>query len=298
MCHPFAVDASEPHATVVIATRNRPELLARVLDALRAQRTERAFEVIVVDDGTTPPLGEATVADLPAAKVVSGEGRGPGAARNIGVGVARGPVVLFTDDDTVPDLGWVDAACSFLDRHPEMIGVEGPVASPPFDPLYAHSVIVDHPGRYVTCNIAYRRVVFERVGGFDEGIPTPHCEDLDLAYRAQELGEIGYAETMHMVHPPRPQTLSALIARARMASSEVVLFRRHRERFGRARVLPPRVFALVSAGHHWWRLLRSERTAIVRPPARALRFVVAATASLGLAAFTVLTQRLHEPSNG
>ena len=285
-----------PEASVVIATRDRPQLLARVLDALRTQHTDRAFEVIVVDDGSTPPLDESALTGLHPARLVRGNGHGPGAARNVGVTAAQAPLVLFTDDDTVPDPDWVEAACSYMDGHPDMVGAEGPVSSPPFDPLYAHSVVVDHPGRYVTCNIAYRRDVLDRIGGFDERIPTPHCEDLDLAYRAEALGEIGYAEAMQMVHPPRPQSLRALIARARMASSEVLLFERHRERFGRARVLPPRMFALVSAAHHWLRMLDSERSALVRPPTRGLRFVVAATGSIALAVFTLTTQRLRGPA--
>ena len=42
-------------ATVVVPTRNRPDSLRRTLRALAAQRTDRSWELVVVDDGSDPP---------------------------------------------------------------------------------------------------------------------------------------------------------------------------------------------------------------------------------------------------
>jgi glycosyltransferase involved in cell wall biosynthesis len=83
--------------TVVIPTFNRPDLLPRAVASAVAQE-EVSCEVIVVDDGSTPPVSKD---DLPGdVTVVRNEGvHGVAAARNLGVERARGPWIAFLDDD-------------------------------------------------------------------------------------------------------------------------------------------------------------------------------------------------------
>lgn len=237
-----------PEVSVVIPTRDRHASLRRTLAALSRQVTERAWELVVVDDGSTPAVSAEDLSGVDHARVVPGPGRGRAAgARNAGIAAARAPVVLFTDDDTEPEPGWLETAAAFLDLHPDHVGVEGPVASPPFDPLYGYSIEVDRPGAYVTCNLAFRAQVLQRLGGFDEAAFPIHCEDVDLAFRALRLGPIGFERGMRVVHHPRALTLGQLMARGRMTVTEIELFTRHRERFGRGARLPARLFPVVSA---------------------------------------------------
>jgi GT2 family glycosyltransferase len=273
-------------ASVVVPTRDRPADLARVLAALRRQQGGRRFEVIVVDDGSEPPLDAALLDGLEAARLLRGGGRGPAAARNMGIGAAGSDTILLTDDDTEPAPSWVAAACSFLEQNAGHAGVEGPVSSPPYDPLYAHSLENGEPGAYWTCNIAYRRDVLERLDGFLEEFPTPHCEDLDLAYRALVLGPIGFAEEMAIVHHPRRQSLRQLVGRGRMAASEAVLFERHRERFGRAGRLPAALFPVTSAIYGWRVRARAEGARLLRSPRRLARFAAAAVGHLAVVVTT------------
>lgn len=266
--------SNDPAATVVIPSRDRSHSLARTLAALRGQQTSWSWEVVVVDDGSSPAISEELLQGLPAARLVRLEGAGPARARNAGIALARGRHVLFTDDDTEPAPAWVDAAVGFLERHEDHAGVEGRVDSPPFDPLRAVSLRNDAPGAYWTCNMGFRREVLERLGGFHEGFPYPHCEDLDLAYRALEQAPIGYAEEMAIVHHPRQLTFSELAARGRMAVSEIALFERHRRRFGRAARFPPAVFPLLQTAGYWRTLLG----AAGRDPRRIARAVALATA--------------------
>jgi glycosyltransferase involved in cell wall biosynthesis len=267
----------EIDASIVIATRDRRDSLAHVLQALESQDTSRSFEVVVVDDGSDPPL---TARDLAAGpdrtRLIATGGVGPAAARNRGARAAAAPVIVFTDDDTEPVPGWVEAACEFLEQHPDHVGVEGPVESPEYDPLYEHSLVSDSPGAYWTCNIAYRGDAFRQLGGFLEEFPDPHCEDLDLAYRALRQGPIGFAPEMAITHFPRPMPLRKLMARGRLTGSEMVLFARHRERFGHAARLPAVLFPLSSAVYNWRGQLRRERAGLVRSPRRMLRFTLAA----------------------
>jgi len=99
-----------PRASVVVPTRDRPALLESCLRALAASTVAAQLQVIVVDDGSTPPV-EAIVgpASLRVAIVRAG-GVGPAQARNAGIARARAPIVLFTDDDTVAAAGWAEAA--------------------------------------------------------------------------------------------------------------------------------------------------------------------------------------------
>src|SRR5439155_21576940 len=124
------------------------------------------------------------------ARVIEGTGRGPAAARNAGIAMATGDLVLFTDDDAVPQPGWLEAAIDCFTRHPEAVGVVGLVESPPFDPLYEPGVRSEGVGNFLTCNVAYRRATLVALGGFDDGFPDSHCEDRDLGYRAHQIGAV------------------------------------------------------------------------------------------------------------
>ena len=210
--------SAAPDVSVVIPTHNRRQSLRRTLRALAGQETARSFEVVVVDDGSAPPVTAEDLAPLATARRVDGPGRGRAAgARNAGIAAARGRVVLFTDDDTEPAPDWLETAAAFLDAHPDHVGVEGPVVSPPYDPLYAYSMEVEAPGAHVTCNLGFRADVLERLGGFDEEAFGFHCEDVDLGLRARRIGPIGYANGMEVLHHPRRLTLRQLAGRGRSA---------------------------------------------------------------------------------
>lgn len=104
-----ALDRSDPFevdATVVICTRDRPEQLARCLNALGRQSC-RPVQVVVVDnasgDGRTRAAAQAAGVDY-----VREERIGLDFARNRGVREARGSLILFTDDDVVLHPRWLE----------------------------------------------------------------------------------------------------------------------------------------------------------------------------------------------
>ena len=97
-----------PEVSVVVPTFNRIDTLPEVLDALARQEGAPSFEVIVVDDGSTDDTARWLAArpadDLPL-RTLRQENRGPAAARNAGVAVARGEWVAFLGDGIVPEKG-------------------------------------------------------------------------------------------------------------------------------------------------------------------------------------------------
>ena len=97
--------------SVVIPTYNRLDTLPEVLAAIEGQQAPFAWELVVVDDGSTDGTGGWLAGrrfPIPA-RVVSQPNRGPAAARNAGVTAARGELVAFLGDDTVPSPGWLAA---------------------------------------------------------------------------------------------------------------------------------------------------------------------------------------------
>ncbi len=125
-------EAAMPAISVVIPTFNRLARLQRVLEALSRQTLdERQFEVVVVSDGCTDGTDEYLASTTPLS-VVHGrqDNAGPGAARNHGVRLAGGRLILFLDDDVI-------ATPTLVERHLQAHGdststvVIGPMLNAP-----------------------------------------------------------------------------------------------------------------------------------------------------------------------
>lgn len=192
------MSAPVPAASVVFATHNRAARLAALLGSLRSQDFAEPFEVVVVDDGSrdeTPAVlaAELDRGELDLRVIVHPTGQGPAAARNAGWRAARAPLVAFTDDDCVAVAGWLKALHEAWADDPMRV-VQGRVVPDPGEAdrngPFARSLRVESLGPFFqTANVAYPRVLLERVGGFDEETFTvPGGEDADLAHRCFAAG--------------------------------------------------------------------------------------------------------------
>ena len=104
--------AEHPKISVVIPTRDRAGLLDDCLPSVLAQRTEAPFEVVVVDNGSsdaTPETIERWSRSDTRVRGVREDRVGRAVALNAGVSVARGELLLFTDDDVYAQPGWIEA---------------------------------------------------------------------------------------------------------------------------------------------------------------------------------------------
>jgi glycosyltransferase involved in cell wall biosynthesis len=279
-----------PAATVVIPSKDRPELLARCLARVlvACDATGRSCEVVVVDDGSSVPLERSSD---PRVHVVRTEGVGPSRARNVGVEHASAPIVAFTDDDVEVDGAWLAAALDVLDADPSLAGVTGRTDAPRFDPLYEHAVFDLDGGRYLTCNVAYRTNAVRAVGGFDRQFPHAAHEDRDLAWRIQDrVGEVRFVESMRVVHPGRPFTTAQWDRRGELVVDDWLLLRRFPG--AKASRLPVRVAPLASMARRWAATARGV-DGVGGSPRRAARWARLAGGQLAVGSWVTATRWRH-----
>ena len=223
--------------SVVVPTYRRPELLDRCVAALLAQDLEPGrFEVIVVDDGACKEtesvvarrVGQAERVGLHLRYLCTSGGRGPGAARNLGWRAARGWLVAFTDDDCLPEGGWLRAglaACGDADGASGRLVV--PIPSRPTD--YERSVSQLENALFVTANCFYRRRALEAVGGFDVRFTVAWREDSDLHFSLLERGaRLVQASEAVVNHPVRRAGWGSSIAGQRKSMFNALLYKKHR----------------------------------------------------------------------
>jgi GT2 family glycosyltransferase len=201
---PLSGSDCAPRISVAVSTYRRPDGLARLLEALRPQIEGRpARELVVINDGSHDAKYEAAI--KPFAGLVSyhplPQNVGIARARNESAARAHGDYIVFTDDDCVPPPFWLDWLEARLDANPEidvLIGTTRPnLPERPrfFERVNGHYDLIPQPlgeasvPLFVTANVAIRRALFERLGGFGFGPEFPGAgEDTELASRLAAAG--------------------------------------------------------------------------------------------------------------
>ena len=180
-----------PRVSVVIPTFNRKEKVCRAVDSVLDQ-TFGDFELIVVDDGSTDLTVDALKRYGQRIRVHVQPNRGVSAARNAGIGLAKGELVAFLDSDDLWLPKKLDTQVAFFDRQPEAMICQtaevwvrnGRRVNPkkrhrkPAGMIYAPSLklCLVSPSA-----VMIKKTLFETVGLFDESLPA--CEDYDLWLR-------------------------------------------------------------------------------------------------------------------
>ena len=180
--------------SVVIPSYNRPKALSECLRSLDVQEATLDYEVVVIDDGSQFPLTDSidTLEYSFPLRIFRQENQGPGAARNYGVHMAEGDIVLFTDDDCQPGKHWVQSMAEAV-KPQVMIGglTKNAVDSNPYS--MASQCLIDALYTYfegtrlffiTSNNMACRKDDFLELGGFDASLfETSAGEDREFTTR-------------------------------------------------------------------------------------------------------------------
>jgi HAD superfamily hydrolase (TIGR01662 family) len=202
--------------SVVIPTVGRP-CLSDCLQALATASGPAPDRVVVVDDRPAAAAGKPLFSrngpgfDLPV-RIVASAGAGPAAARNAGWRRTRTPWVAFIDDDVRVGRDWPQRLAEDLSGVPDRTGgVQGRITVPipegrrPTD--WERTTMGLASARWITADMAYRRVALVESGGFDERFPRAFREDADLALRLLADGwrlRQGGRRTVHPVRQASP----------------------------------------------------------------------------------------------
>lgn len=168
--------------TVVIASRNGARTLGATLESLLAQRTNRAWEIVLADNGSTDgtravfetALGRG---DAPQWRVVDASARaGKSFALNTAIRDITAPKILVIDDDDLAAPGWLEALAAALDLHAFVHAVqewrrlnsEATVEARPQEPVDWRYWRPPFSRLAPGGTHGFRREVFDAVGGFDE----------------------------------------------------------------------------------------------------------------------------------
>lgn len=242
-CVPAIVEGqrSQLSASIVVPTRNRSKLLPTLIEAILSQRGVDLRELIIVDDASTDatPTVLAEYASNHRVRCYRlGQHRGPSTARNAGWRATRSDIVAFTDDDCIPEPGWLAALIAAHAGGADVVQGEtqADIADYGARGTFSHWVeIKGFTHLYETCNVSYRRCLLAALDGFDEAFGTsrggaPNGEDADLGWRAAKTGaQVSFASKAVVRHPVTQSSFRTAL-RARLRSFRMVYFiRRHPE---------------------------------------------------------------------
>lgn len=199
--------------SVVIPTYNRCERLKLLLDSL-GNLAVIPKEIIIINDcskdKTKEFLDEWKNNNRNFETIVfhSPTNRGPGAARNIGIQLASGDIIAFTDDDCVVSKNWIKQIInSKYWKDKTIAGIGGrvlPYKKNIISDYYTFHRILEPPkhNQYlVTANAAYRRKLLLKIDGFDAEYRHPGGEDNGLSFKLVKKGfKLAFEEKMVIFH--------------------------------------------------------------------------------------------------
>lgn len=194
-------DNTQKLVSVIIAAYNSEQYISQAIESVCAQ-THRNIEVIVIDDGSTD--GTRTIVEAYAKadnriRIITQSNKGPSAARNAGFRAATGEYFSIVDADDIVLPLKIQTQLAVLEEAPSVdfcysnvyYFIDGTYT------LYRHDLItasgpavykklIQYGNFIYTSTVFFRRAVFDRWGGFDEGLHS--AEEFDYWLLLAEHG--------------------------------------------------------------------------------------------------------------
>ena len=211
---------TDPKVSVAIATHNRACDLPQALDSVLAQDLEPgAYEVIVVDDGSTDETRKVLSRYRRQVRIVTQAHRGLASACNHALTTARGGYFARLDADDTVHPTWLRRALAVLDRHPEACCVY---------PDYLHlladgtrqAVRLQEDNLYnlLACGTMFRTNALRTVGGFRSFF----WEEYDLYLRLRTHGDFLHLPEVLYVYRKHPASMTAQAEARRAGWRELI----------------------------------------------------------------------------
>ncbi|UAL30585.1 glycosyltransferase [Nocardioides rotundus] len=300
----------ETDVDVVIATKDRPELLRLALDAVRRQDHDGVVRTFVVFDQSEPDFSIASDDPRRPVRVITNS-RKPGlaGARNSGVEAGDAPFVAFCDDDDEWLPAKVSRQLSAFRAHPEALtsvtgifvlyrGREMPRVPDPadlrLDRLVRDRVMEAHPS-----TVMVRRTALDGpIGWVNEDVPGSHGEDYDWILRAARAGQFAVVGEP-LVKVVWGQSMFSTKWPTIIAATDYLLEQHpefQRDRKALARMYGQRAFALAASGRRREAFSQVWKTARANPTEK--RIPVALTVAMGLVRGEQVMDLAHRTGRG
>jgi len=230
---------------VIVPVYNDRDVLPICLEALARQTFPACdFEVLVVDNGSTEPLGDLP-ARFPKVRFESESKPGSYAARNRGILLSRGEVIAFTDADCIPRADWLERGIGELEANPALGLLGGRIHVFPRDPQHLTPTEVYEKGcalvqdAYIgmfkfaaTANVFTFRSVLDDVGWFDAELKAGG--DWEWGTRVSAKYPVALGKDVVVTHPAR-HTFRERARKARRTAGGLYGVTQKRSSAGRAR---------------------------------------------------------------
>ena len=211
-------------ASIIILAWNGKPYLEACLDAVQVLDYPD-FEILFVDNSSTDGSADWVATHYPFVRVIrNASNLGFAAGNNVGLTAASGEVFVLLNQDTVVQTGWLSALVEGL----HILNGSGVVGSKILD---MDGRTLQHAGGYIQrplalglhygygevdngqwdmaqkvefvtgAALAFKREVYEKIGGLDEGFYPGYFEDVDFCYRAREVGySVWYVPQSQLLH--------------------------------------------------------------------------------------------------
>ena len=217
-----------PAVSVIIPTHDRRRKLLRLLRTLDAQDVPpQSYEVVVIDDGSTDGTSDDVARFRPSYALFyqHQKGRGPAAARNAGIRLARGDLIVLLDDDMFVESDFIRQHLDTQARIPGAVilgqaCLSRDLALTPFvrfrrrlDRTFVPVEGDDGIARVVgvaSANLSVAKTLFASLGSYCEDFRFPAGDDFELMWRLERHGvPIFYNAAIHAYQDDSPVTLEA-----------------------------------------------------------------------------------------